>query len=212
MTQSGLSSDKRCRQTGLFPREAFVLPCSGCFPHSPGGAVLVGRARCLPSAGEIQQTPTRQPTETQQNKQPRWARPGGESVLQGRPGGECRHLWGGWEQDCVLWPGAAAWGCQDQRGGAGMPAAAHFIRLPNDSPSCRGRKILSPLLIGAVLGFAARDRGGGDVKLGSLGSRSGFPALRRTLPMSLLPVKWRGEDAGSRGLSGGCNLFQESSL
>lgn len=70
---------------------------------------MVGRARCLPSAGEIQQTPTREPTETLSKTNSVWREGAGLECVAGRASGErwegtCR---GGLGTCCALWPGSA---------------------------------------------------------------------------------------------------------
>lgn len=92
---------KGAGRRGCSPAGLFVQPCSTGWLPSPWGGVMLGRACCLPSAGEIQQTPTREPTETL-SKTNSERRALGRSVWMGGAGGRGERapardgLWLGW--------------------------------------------------------------------------------------------------------------------
>ena len=104
---------------------------------------MTGRALCLPSAGEIQQTPTREPTETLSKANraegaglERAAGRGGARAERWRNagGGRARApAAGGRGFNCAQWPGLAAWGCGGQ--GRLYPRLLASLRVPGESLS-----------------------------------------------------------------------------
>lgn len=77
---------------------------------------MLGRARCLPSAGEIQQTPTREPTETLSKTNSLREEGSGQECVDGRGRQERR------EGTCQGW--AVAGLAALIKGQAGLPRAA----------------------------------------------------------------------------------------